>query len=48
MANNASTTNVSYTRDITPFLWPTNPDDSENRYAKGKNMNNDELANKNT
>lgn len=45
--NKANTMNVSYTLPRKP-LHPGKPDDSENKYANGKNTNSDRFENRNT
>lgn len=47
-ANSENTVNVSYAREMIPFLWPKNPDDSANRYENGSSTNSDKFENKNT
>lgn len=47
-ANRENTVNVSYAREMIPFRWPKNPDDSANRYANGSSTNSDRFENKNT
>lgn len=47
-ANNENTVNVSYALEISPFLWPKNPDDSANKYENGSNTNSDRFENRNT